>query len=86
MFTFDFSGCGLSQGEYISLGYYERDDVEAVIHYLRTSDEVSTIALWGRSMGAVTALMYADRDPSIAALVLDSPFSNLKTLAEELCD
>ena len=37
-------------------------------------------------MGAVTALMYADRDPSIAALVLDSPFSNLKTLAEELCD
>ena len=86
VFTFDFSGCGLSEGEYISLGYYERDDVEAIINYLRQSDEISTIALWGRSMGAVTALMYADRDPSIAALVLDSPFSNLKVLAEELCD
>lgn len=35
-------------------------------------------------MGAVTALMHADRDPSIAALVLDSPFTSLKTLAEEL--
>jgi hypothetical protein len=35
-------------------------------------------------MGAVTALMHADRDPSIAGLVLDSPFTSLRTLAEEL--
>lgn len=35
-------------------------------------------------MGAVTALMHADRDPSIAGLVLDSAFSNLKALSEEL--
>jgi len=36
-------------------------------------------------MGAVTSLMHADRDPSIAGLVLDSAFSSLKTLAEDLC-
>ncbi len=36
-------------------------------------------------MGSVTALMHADRDPSIAGLVLDSPFSSLKLLAEDLC-
>ena len=35
-------------------------------------------------MGAVTALLHADRDPSIAGLVLDSPFSNLKELVNEL--
>jgi hypothetical protein len=29
-------------------------------------------------MGAVTALMHADRDPSIAGLVLDGPFSSLR--------
>lgn len=45
---------------------------------------MSTIGLWGRSMGAVTAIMYGDRDPSIAGMVLDSPFSSLKTLVEEL--
>jgi alpha/beta superfamily hydrolase len=91
VFCFDFAGCGLSDGEYISLGWYERDDVEVVVNYLRESNRVSTIGLWGnlksikgRSMGAVTALMHADRDPSIAALVLDSPFTSLKTLAEEL--
>lgn len=84
MFSFDFSGCGKSGGEYISLGWYERDDVEVIVDWLRNSDKVSTIGLWGRSMGAVTALMHADRDPSIAGLVLDSAFSNLKTLSEEL--
>jgi hypothetical protein len=35
-------------------------------------------------MGAATALLHGDRDPSIAAMVLDSPFSDLRVLAEEL--
>ena len=83
-FAFDFSGCGKSEGDYISLGWYERDDVECVIEYLRKTNKVSTIGLWGRSMGAVTAIMYGDRDPSIAGLVLDSAFSSLKVLIEEL--
>ena len=84
VFAFDFSGCGQSQGEYISLGWYEREDVESVIEYLRKTNKVSTIGLWGRSMGAVTAIMYGDRDPSIAGMVLDSAFASLKELIEEL--
>lgn len=36
--------------------------------------------------GAVTALLYANRDPSIAGIVLDSPFSSLNTLVMELVD
>ena len=84
VFAFDFSGCGKSEGEYISLGWYERDDVECVVNYLRSTERVATIGLWGRSMGAVTAIMYGDRDPSIAGLVLDSPFCSLKVLTEEL--
>lgn len=85
LFCFDFSGCGLSEGEYISLGYFERDDVSFVIDYLRSTKTVSSIGLWGRSMGAVTAIMHSIRDPSIAGMVLDSPFTSLRTLAEELC-
>lgn len=42
------------------------------------------IILWGRSMGAVASLLYAAKDPSIAALVLDSPFADLKQLCLEL--
>jgi alpha-beta hydrolase superfamily lysophospholipase len=35
-------------------------------------------------MGAVTALMYAEKDLSIAGMILDSPFSDLKLLAKDL--
>jgi len=84
LFCFDFAGCGKSEGEYISLGWYERDDVEAVMEYLRSTDTVTSIGLWGRSMGAVTAIMHADRDPTIGGIVLDSPFADLKLLSEEL--
>jgi pimeloyl-ACP methyl ester carboxylesterase len=84
LFCFDFSGCGLSEGEYISLGWFERDDLATCMEYLRSLGRVSRIALWGRSMGAFAALLHADRDPSIAGLVLDSPFISLSILAEEL--
>ena len=82
LFCFDFSGSGLSDGEYISLGFYEREDLKVVIEYLRNSDKVTTVGLWGRSMGAVTALMHANRDHSIAGLVLDSPFTSLPKLSK----
>jgi len=86
VFALDFAGSGLSDGEYVSLGYHEREDVEVVIAHLRGSGEVSTVALWGHSMGATTALLYGDRDPTIAAMVLDSPFSDFMQLANELAN
>jgi len=86
VFCLDFAGSGLSDGEYLSLGYFERDDLEVVVNYLRESSSVTCIGLWGRSMGASTALLHADRDPSIAGMVLDSPFSELRVLCEELVD
>lgn len=86
VFCFDFSGSGLSDGKYISLGHFERDDLASVIEYLRESDRISAIGLFGRSMGAVTALLHAHRDQSIGGLVLDSPFCDLRILAEELVD
>lgn len=78
LFCFDFPGCGKSEGEFISLGWFEKDDIHVIIDYLRSERNVSTVGLWGRSMGAATALLHANRDPSIAALVLDSAFSDLK--------
>lgn len=86
VFCLDFAGSGLSDGEYLSLGYYERDDLAVAVNHLRESNRVTCIGLWGRSMGASTALLHADRDPTIAGLVLDSPFSDLKVLCEELVD
>lgn len=37
-------------------------------------------------MGAATALLHGERDPSIAGMVLDSAFSSLESLAEEMVE
>ncbi|TDH67119.1 hypothetical protein CCR75_004856 [Bremia lactucae] len=84
--AFDTAGCGKSDGEYISLGYYERDDLRDVVTYLRAEKKVGAVALWGRSMGAATALLHADRDPSIAGIVVDSAFASLEQLVEEVVE
>mmetsp|Transcript_14718 Transcript_14718/g.34094 ORF Transcript_14718/g.34094 Transcript_14718/m.34094 type:complete len:540 (-) Transcript_14718:298-1917(-) len=86
VFSFDFAGSGKSDGEYVSLGYYEREDLSCVVAHLRATGVVSTIALWGRSMGAATSLMFGSRDPSIACMILDSPFADLTQLAEEMVE
>ncbi|KAL7220566.1 hypothetical protein ACSBR2_013446 [Camellia fascicularis] len=86
VFTLDFSGSGLSGGEHVTLGWNEKDDLRAVVDHLRADGNISLIGLWGRSMGAVTSLMYGAEDPSIAGMVLDSPFSDLVDLMMELVD
>ena len=57
-----------------------------MVAHLRSSGRVTKIGLWGRSMGAATALFYGATDPSIAALVLDSPFRKLTDLMMELVE
>ena len=49
-------------------------------HTLRIKD----IVLWGRSMGAVSSILHAEKDTNIWCLILDSPFSNLSDLSVEL--
>uniref|UniRef100_A0A7S3FU90 AB hydrolase-1 domain-containing protein n=1 Tax=Strombidium rassoulzadegani TaxID=1082188 RepID=A0A7S3FU90_9SPIT len=75
---FDFSGCGNSEGDWVTLGHKEKDDLKSVIEYIYENKRVSTIGLWGRSMGGVTSLLYASENPgTINCAVLDSAFSTL---------
>ena len=62
-------GSGKSGGEYVTLGAHEVDDLGMAVAHLRGRFSSCTIGLWGRSMGAVTALLYSQRDPSIAGIV-----------------
>ena len=84
LFLIDFPGCGLSGGEYISLGYHEKDDVGVIIDFIETLQGVGNIGIWGRSMGAATTMLYAHKDPRIKAICVDSPFADFKKLAKEL--
>lgn len=60
------------------------EDLSCLVDFIRAGGHTTTLALWGRSMGAVTSLLYSERDPSVAGLVLDSPFSKLTDLMKEL--
>ena len=83
LFCFDFSGSGKSEGPVCSLGWFEQDDLVCAIDHLFKTGKVSSIAVWGRSMGAITALLYANKDPRISCLVLDSPFVSFKQFAKD---
>lgn len=76
----------MSDGEYITLGLKESDDLSSVIEYLQAHNKVHDFALWGRSMGAVTALLFASKynGKSLKACIYDSPFSSLKKLIKEI--
>ena len=64
LFTFDFTGCGNSEGEWVTLGWKEIGDVKAVIDHLNKLDTVSKIGFWGRSMGAATSIMFQAENES----------------------
>lgn len=87
--SLDFAGAGLSEGEYISLGYHERDDVGHVIAAIKAAqtdtEKISKIALWGRSAGAATAIMYSsEHKDEIVGVVADSPFTSLEDIMYDL--
>lgn len=86
---FDFSGSGVSEGEFVSLGFHESEDLKVIIAMLKQLGVKEKIFLWGRSMGAATVLYYLlknPQDPSISGVILDSPYSNLKNLALDIAN
>ena len=91
VFAFDFSGSGRSEGNFVTLGSNEQHDLKVVVEYLTSLETVSCVILWGRSMGAATALLYepsADpnfvRESSPTALSPRWPSSSTTSLREPL--
>eukprot|EP00441_Pelagodinium_beii_P046906 CAMPEP_0197621904 /NCGR_PEP_ID=MMETSP1338-20131121/2330_1 /TAXON_ID=43686 ORGANISM="Pelagodinium beii, Strain RCC1491" /NCGR_SAMPLE_ID=MMETSP1338 /ASSEMBLY_ACC=CAM_ASM_000754 /LENGTH=485 /DNA_ID=CAMNT_0043191479 /DNA_START=65 /DNA_END=1519 /DNA_ORIENTATION=+ len=85
LFCFDFAGSGNSEGEYVTLGRHEEEDILTVMNYLLSEASVSSIGLWGKSMGAVAALFRTSKDRRVDACVLDSPFSDFRGVVLETC-
>jgi alpha-beta hydrolase superfamily lysophospholipase len=78
---FDLRGHGQSEGEHISLGYYEQRDLLGAIDYVKQRG-MSKIGVIGFSMGAATALMTAASCKQIDAIVADSSFAYLADIVE----
>jgi dipeptidyl aminopeptidase/acylaminoacyl peptidase len=70
---------GDSEGELISFGLYELQDLEAAYQYLLTRSEIDPerIGMFGNSMGGALAILYAAKNPAIKAVVTQSPYDSL---------
>src|SRR5487761_1254583 len=67
----------------ITFGIKEVLELQAVIAFARKRIPHARIGLIGYSMGAVVSLLGAAGEPGVEALVLDSPFSDLRVLIAE---
>src|SRR3977135_4278412 len=67
----------------ITFGIKEVLELQAVIAFARKRIANTRIGLLGYSMGAVVSLLGAAGEPGVQALVLDSPFSDLRSLMIE---
>ena len=76
---FDFRHQGSSGGQATTIGYQERLDVVAAVHYaLDQQHAPRPVIVWGVSMGAAAALLAAAESPDVAGVISDSSFLSLK--------
>ena len=78
VFCFDFAGCGCSGGKYVSLGWFEKEDTEFLLDVLQRTFRLGPFVLWGRSMGASTALLV--KHPLLVGRVIDSAFTSVRDM------
>lgn len=69
-----------SEGEVITFGKYEVQDLEAAYQYLLTRDDVDPerIGIIGNSMGANVTILFAADQPQVKAVVANSSFASLQ--------
>ena len=79
-FLFDFRAHGESEGEMVTYGYAETDDVLAAVDYLLSRPDVDPqrIGTLGGSLGAATAIRAAARSTHLKAVVAESAFTSLE--------
>lgn len=75
--AFDLRDQGTSDGDTLSFGAREQDDVLGAVAVARAQG-ARHVAIVGFSMGAAAAMLAAARSPDIEALVLDSAFADLR--------
>lgn len=85
---FDFRGHGASTGRITTYGIRERNDVLAVVEWLkreRPGQSLKIVGL-GSSLGSMALALAAAEDPRIDAVILDSAFTDPHELAQHHAD
>jgi dipeptidyl aminopeptidase/acylaminoacyl peptidase len=78
--AFDLRAHGESEGNRISAGYYEKNDLLGAVRYLRQQGVSGKIGVLGFSMGAAISLLAAAECKEISAVVADSAYVDVVSL------
>jgi dipeptidyl aminopeptidase/acylaminoacyl peptidase len=79
---FDMRGHGESEGEHISAGLHEKNDLLGAIDYVRGRGIDNKIGVLGFSMGAAACLMAAPESEEIDAVVADAAYADIVSIME----
>jgi fermentation-respiration switch protein FrsA (DUF1100 family) len=72
---------GKSEGKTTSYGYYEKLDLQSVVHWVKEQfGSTISLGIHGESMGAATTLLYAGMEDGADFYIVDCPFSDLEEL------
>lgn len=77
LLLYDARGCGESEGDLVSFGYYEIRDLLAALRFLKVNGD-SEIAIYGFSQGGATILMAADSLKDIKCIIAEGTFDKLE--------
>ncbi|MHC4662491.1 MAG: alpha/beta hydrolase [Planctomycetota bacterium] len=82
---YDSRGHGDSGGWSISLGYREKEDIKAVVRYLKKNrpESAKRIIAWGCSAGSAPSVLAAAEMEEIDAVILDSAITSFADLARD---
>lgn len=80
--VFDLRNAGRSTGKQTTAGVFEQRDLRAVLDWLERTKHPAHVGVLGNSLGAVTALAEATKDPRVEAVALDSMHTRMQYQVE----
>jgi len=73
----DLRGHGLSEGDYIGMGWVDKNDIMKWIEYITLKDSQASIVLYGISMGGSAVMNVAGENPkNVKAVIEDCGFTS----------
>ncbi len=80
---FDFRGSGQSEGDFVTIGQFEKDDLLSAAQFAKAEMGSERVSIIGWSMGAVTSILAMVESDDIQVVIADSPFADLRAYLEE---
>ncbi|PTX58762.1 hypothetical protein C8N46_11270 [Kordia periserrulae] len=77
---FDGRAHGESGGQYCTYGFYEKQDISAIVDEIKKRNPTLKIGIWGNSLGGAIAIQALEFDKRIQFGIIESTFTELNQI------